>query len=912
MAVNNNLYPPIVDTYMPAFLINSGDIIKDTCRVYFSLSAYNSLSDLSNAQIIVNDQNTNVSVLNPELYPCGIMLTKIWEDTTKDSNDRYYIDIHKEDIINKNFEINKYYKVQIRFTSKEASNISLNTPQQIDSWLSANLPNFSEWSTVCLVRGISKPILFIRGIDPNATYTQWTAGTADIVGELKFTDETDNERLKSYQIKLYANDELVGDSGVIYASLYTDYNQINYTFNRQIGYQDGNSYRIDITFVTNDLYQETVEYNIIVIQGVAGVLDGKIYATLDENNARVAVRVKGDTVDEFTGNVMIRRASSETNFTIWEDIHVEKVEQKILDFTWYDNTIKSGVWYKYCAQKIDRLGQRSIVVELRDPVMMVFDDMFISHGGYQLKLKFNPQISSYQRTVLESKTDTIGSQFPFIKRNGYTYYRQFAVSGLISHFMDEDGLLISRDKMYEKEVLDLYDEYNHDAKNQISPFNDYTYERDFRDKVEAFLYDNTVKLFRSPTEGNILIKLMNISFTPNQTLGRMIYSFNATAYEIADATIENFELYGIQKVGSYLNDYFVYTEDIFGQINETIPANQDLLQMISTYCQKDTPEGYVATAEGLHHLRLELEGKPQLIKETSGGPIVVNDYIADRYGLDGTYPGFLIYVNNLPIVVPPDGIYELKGENVNITSLYFAEDTTINMAYNATVKQAEDIATAPISENFYTKMGQMLGVFDYNDSLYKKLWNKYSEKYEDHIQTLTAINSLNVEADTGTVIYIKESDEPGFDRHVVGRTQRLDLGDKSMLFEGMYFAGIHLNKASEQEAQRILCPEDKFIDTGISANSIEDIENPIRNGVYNINAVAAISEENQDDTDYSKSKLQKTDNEFKIKINKDIQSGRMIYYNDQWYPFTNDNDVICPVPATIDYCFNLMKGILAN
>ena len=43
MAVNNNLYPPIVATYMPAFLINSGNAVKDTCRVYFSISAYNSL-----------------------------------------------------------------------------------------------------------------------------------------------------------------------------------------------------------------------------------------------------------------------------------------------------------------------------------------------------------------------------------------------------------------------------------------------------------------------------------------------------------------------------------------------------------------------------------------------------------------------------------------------------------------------------------------------------------------------------------------------------------------------------------------------------------------------------------------------------------------------------------------------------
>jgi len=44
------------------------------------------------------------------------------------------------------------------------------------------------------------------------------------------------------------------------------------------------------------------------------------------------------------------------------------------------------------------------------------------------------------------------------------------------------------------------------------------------------LYKNNVKLFRSATEGNILVKLMDISFTPNITLHRHIYSFSCTAY----------------------------------------------------------------------------------------------------------------------------------------------------------------------------------------------------------------------------------------------------------------------------------------------------------------------------------------------------------------------------------------------
>ena len=41
-------------------------------------------------------------------------------------------------------------------------------------------------------------------------------------------------------------------------------------------------------------------------------------------------------------------------------------------------------------------------------------------------------------------------------------------------------------------------------------------------------------MYKSPTEGNIVVKLMNVSLTPNQQLGRMIYDFTCTAYEVQD------------------------------------------------------------------------------------------------------------------------------------------------------------------------------------------------------------------------------------------------------------------------------------------------------------------------------------------------------------------------------------------
>ena len=90
MAINNNLYPPIVDTYMPAFL-------KDTspARIYFSLSAFNVESDIKNIQVSVRNQNTNLTALDTTIYPSEIKIVdKLGIDPERRTDDKYYIEIN--------------------------------------------------------------------------------------------------------------------------------------------------------------------------------------------------------------------------------------------------------------------------------------------------------------------------------------------------------------------------------------------------------------------------------------------------------------------------------------------------------------------------------------------------------------------------------------------------------------------------------------------------------------------------------------------------------------------------------------------------------------------------------------------------------------------------------------------------
>jgi hypothetical protein len=48
------------------------------------------------------------------------------------------------------------------------------------------------------------------------------------------------------------------------------------------------------------------------------------------------------------------------------------------------------------------------------------------------------------------------------------------------------------------------------------PWNDYIFEKQYRDKAIEFLMDGKPKLFKSFTEGNMIVALTAVSFTPNK------------------------------------------------------------------------------------------------------------------------------------------------------------------------------------------------------------------------------------------------------------------------------------------------------------------------------------------------------------------------------------------------------------
>ena len=223
MAILSNLYPPIVNDINPAFIRTA------TCKVYFAFSSYNSTEDIKNIQVSVINQRTNLSALDPIKYPTGIKIVSGWstDDNVPNEDYKYYININIDDLASQYFELNQTYKVQLRFTSTGASN-----PPIIDgrstataTWLANNIDYFSEWSSVCLIRGISRPIITIRGLQQNSS-VKLNTPLVNVVGNLRFTDQ-ETEYLKSYNIKLLQGSAVLTESGDIYTNSYNP-NEFNY------------------------------------------------------------------------------------------------------------------------------------------------------------------------------------------------------------------------------------------------------------------------------------------------------------------------------------------------------------------------------------------------------------------------------------------------------------------------------------------------------------------------------------------------------------------------------------------------------------------------------------------------------------------------------------------------------------
>ena len=552
----SNLYPPIIDAFMPAFTGNE-------CNIYFSLSDFNTISDIQTnmIQVTVCNQKSNQNSLKS---PTGIKFYTLQIDP---EDGRYFIKVLSTDLVDDNgFVKDQYYKVQIRFTkagSYQNYDYPAGSGYASTTCINSNLDNFSEWSSVCLIRAITEPELkqnCLQKLSGNLYY-EYSYPFLNFDGRVTFTEK--NEYLYSYRLRLYRTSDIspysiiepaLEDSGIQYPNRDNDDNRILYNFKHKL---EGNDtrYSLYIDIITNNLYQKTFSYEAFLSTYIAsGTPSVTLICTEEPDSGRAKLHIESTSGNNYE-NIIIYRTSGRSNFEEYEQIAIIDYN---LSSDFYDSSIESGVWYKYAIQLYAGDNQYSLIAEQINPILVLFEDVYLNSQNKELRLRFNSRVSSYKRVVTESKTETLGGRYPFVRKNSATNYKQFSINGLISFYTDLSDLTIFNDpgagenehifttdaELYgSSTVAGMYDNYN--LNHNITPNIDYIKEREFREKVLDFLCKGKVVLLRTLTEGNVLVRLMDVNVTPNQSLYNYICEFTATAVEIGECSPENYYKYGV-------------------------------------------------------------------------------------------------------------------------------------------------------------------------------------------------------------------------------------------------------------------------------------------------------------------------------------------------------------------------------
>ena len=224
----------------------------------------------------------------------------------------------------------------------------------------------------------------------------------------------------------------------------------------------------------------------------------------------------------------------------------------LASWSWEDFTVEPGVEYEY---SLRQFKDDAYSIRMSNIAKLHIEDIFLQDATQQLAVRFNPKVSSMKEVILESKADTIGGKYPVFYRNGQVRYREIPVSGLISYLMDSEEQFIKFNELsIEEKTTSIIDS------NRIA-------ERTFRERVLAWLNNGKAKIFRSETEGAYIVRLMNVSLSPNDTLGRMLWTFSATAYEFDTYNLENLikhELIDTDSISLYPTTYNARSDSFGG------------------------------------------------------------------------------------------------------------------------------------------------------------------------------------------------------------------------------------------------------------------------------------------------------------------------------------------------------------
>lgn len=548
-----NKFPPIVKYTQKAFTIEEVNDNNGELTFYFELPIGKTLLDTEVIKYKIISQESGRSIFTADAYRLADIDNGILKSCQLNLKESEQLKV----------EAGKIYKIQIAFYNSESQ-------------------EQSEWSIISYVKCTNRPTMSINGEHNDFTINNTTIQGVQTVESPTFfgvysnTDITEPEKEYRFSLMYTTTRELIeqtdwkshrADSGdsYVFQNILKDFTQ--YTVKYEIKTINGYEAQVSYNFLTSFFL---VDSNIQL----------SLKPKLERDLGAIAVYIKG--VNNTAANYILRRTSSESNYTIWEDVKYIQVLNKIPDETYFDYTVKCGVSYKYGIQQVNETGYRTRMIT-SDVVKCYFDDIFLISKNEMVKIKFNPKVTNYKRNLLETKQDTIGRQYPFIMKNGNTNYFSFSLGGLISYHAEFNNDFLNREKT-KTAISD--EELTNTVTTNLTDANLYN-ERLYREKVEKFLTNGEIKLFKSPTEGNLLIYLMQVSLTPEDRLGRLLYSFTSTAYEVDSSDkLANLFDNNIITLGEYVNVVNMGTQDVNFYYQGTFTDSAfNIIELIDNYNQ---------------------------------------------------------------------------------------------------------------------------------------------------------------------------------------------------------------------------------------------------------------------------------------------------------------------------------------
>lgn len=176
-------------------------------------------------------------------------------------------------------------------------------------------------------------------------------------------------------------------------------------------------------------------------------------------------------------------------------------------------------------------------------------------------------------------------------------------------------------------------------------------ERKFREKVMEWLSDGKPKLFRSETEGNMIVMVSGVSFTPFDKTNRMVYSMSCTITEIAEYNTENLMKYNLipSAIRSVYVDNSIY-EYTWGQPDPGV-GYQLNYKYIETFRIGNLPlnspdsEIFIDTKPGVSN------GTAPYTFSASGLPEGLNVWATDKFDANGVQTEFAGVIHGYPVGV---------------------------------------------------------------------------------------------------------------------------------------------------------------------------------------------------------------------------------------------------------------------